>query len=300
LHPSPATETVSDPMRRVRMPLLPRCSVGYPGSSGPEPPTEVNPMADAMELAYEERGSGPVMVFVHGFPLDRTMWIPQLAGLAKLRTCVAVDLRGHGLSVDEQPANYSMDLFADDLARTMDAMGAETADLVGLSMGGYVLMAFWRRYPERVRSLIFVDTKAEADSEEAKAGREKTAADVMANGMAPLVDGLMPKLFGGTPSDAVKDKTREMFLNTSPAVAAADALAMRDRPDSVADLASITVPVLWLQGENDALMPPDGAKASAEKIPGATFKTIPGGGHLAPMENPEAANAAITEFLKSQ
>jgi len=228
------------------------------------------------------------------------MWIPQLAGLAKLRTCVALDLRGHGLSSDEQPSNYSMDLFADDIARTMDAMGAETADLAGLSMGGYVLFAFWRRYPQRVRSLIFIDTKAEADTDEGKAGREKTAADVSANGMSPLVDGLMPKLFGSAPSDEVKDKTRKMFLDTLPAVAAADALAMRDRPDSVADLAGITVPVLWLQGEEDALMPPDGARATAEKIPGAVFKTIPGGGHLSPMENPEAANAAIAEFLKSQ
>lgn len=255
-------------------------------------------MTDAMPLAYEERGSGPVMLFVHGFPLDRTMWIPQLAGLAKLRTCVALDLRGHGLSADDQPANYSMDLFADDIARTMDEMGAETADLVGLSMGGYVLLAFWRRYPDRVRSLIFIDTKAEADGDEAKAGREKTAADVRANGMTPLIDNLLPKLFGSSPAEAAVEKARTMFQNTVPEVAAADALAMRDRPDSVADLAGITVPVLWLHGEEDQLMPLDGARASAEKIPNAVFTSIPGGGHLSPMENPEAVNAAIAEFLK--
>ena len=257
-------------------------------------------MADAMELAYEERGSGPVLLFVHGFPLDRTMWIPQLAGLAKLRTCVALDLRGHGLSEDPTPGNYTMDLFADDIVRTMDAMGAETADIAGLSMGGYVLFALWRRHPQRVRSLIFIDTKAEADSGECRAGREKQAADVTSYGLTPLIGGLLPKLFGSSPYDEVKAKTETMFANTLPAVAAADALAMRDRPDSVADLATITVPVLWLQGEEDALMPPDSVRGSAESIPGATFMTIPGGGHLAPMENPEATNAAIAAFLKSQ
>jgi 3-oxoadipate enol-lactonase len=257
-------------------------------------------MADAMELAYEERGSGPVMLFIHGFPLDRTMWIPQLAGLAKLRTCAAVDLRGHGLSVDDQPANYTMDLFADDIVRTMDAMGAETADLVGLSMGGYVLFAVWRRYPERVRSLIFIDTKAGADTDEAKAGRDKTAADVKANGLEPLHDALAPKMLGTSPSDAVRDKLRSMILGVPPEVAAAVALAMRDRPDSTGDLASITVPVLWLHGEEDTLMPLEVGRAGAEQVPGAVFKTIPGGGHMAPMENPDAVNAAITEFLKSQ
>ncbi len=256
-------------------------------------------MTDAMELAYEERGSGPVLLFVHGFPLDRTMWIPQLAGLAKLRTCVAMDLRGHGLSVDEQPGNYSMDLFADDIARTMDAMGAETADLAGLSMGGYVVMAFLRRYPDRVRSLVFIDTKTEADTDEGKAGRDRTAADVTANGMAPLWDTLGPKMLSASPRQASREKTKVMFLGVPPAVAAAVALAMRDRPDSTADLANVSVPVLWLHGEEDSLMPLEGARATAEKIPGAVFKSIPEAGHLSPLENPEAVNAAITEFLKS-
>lgn len=255
-------------------------------------------MPQPMELAYEERGSGPVLLFVHGFPLDRTMWVPQLAGLAKHRTCVAVDLRGHGLSIDENPADYSMELFADDIAMTLDTMGAETIDLCGLSMGGYVAFAFWRKYPDRVRSLILIDTKAEGDTDEGKAGREATAANVLANGLESLHEGLGPKMVGSAPSDAVKERVRAMFLRTDPAVAAADALAMRDRMDSVDELGGIKVPVLWLHGEEDTLMPVDGARVSAEKIPGAVFKTIPGGGHVSPMENPEATNAAIAEFLK--
>src|SRR5258708_31810393 len=131
-------------------------------------------MREPMDLAYEERGGGPVAVFVHGFPLDRTMWIGQLAGVAKQRTSLAIDLRGHGLSTDGDPKDYSMDLFADDIAKTLDTIGAGKIDLARLSMGGYVVFAFWRRHRDRVRPLILMDTKAEADSDEAQKAREGT------------------------------------------------------------------------------------------------------------------------------
>ena len=117
--------------------------------------------------------------------------------------------------------------------------------------------------------------------------------------MDPLYENLGPKLTGSSPSDEVKKRLKAMFDNTAPEVAAADSLAMRDRPDSVADLESIKVPVLWMHGEEDNLMPLEGARASAEKVPGVKFVSIPGGGHVAPMENPDAVNAAITDFLKS-
>lgn len=254
-------------------------------------------MAEPMDLAFEERGSGPVMLFVHGFPLNRTMWIPQLAGLAKKRTCVAVDLRGHGLSVDEDPSDYSIDLFADDVARTLDGLKTEQADLCGMSMGGYVLFAMWRRHRDRVRSLIFCDTRAEADSDEAKAGRERTAETVRAKGMEELIDKLLPKLVAPSASDEVRARTREMFLTVPPEVAAADLLAMRDRPDAIDLLGGLDVPVLWLHGEDDQIMPIEDARATVEKIPGARFEAIPHAGHMAPLENPEPVNAAITAFL---
>lgn len=251
-----------------------------------------------MELAYEERGSGPILVFIHGFPLDRRMWIDQLAGLAKLRRGIAVDLRGHGLSTIKEPdPSFSMDLFADDVAKTLDELGAEQADIAALSMGGYVAFALWRRHRDRVRSLILCDTKAEADTDEAKAGREKTAAMVREQGMESLWEGLGAKLLASSASEESVTRLKEMFLAQSPAVIAADALAMRDRADSSPDLGNIDVPVLWLHGEEDQLMPIDGARATAEKISGARFVAIPAGGHMAPMENPKAANDAIAEFL---
>lgn len=257
-------------------------------------------MAEPMELAYEERGSGPVLLFVHGFPFDRTMWIPQLSGLAKVRTCVAVDLRGHGLSADPTPQDYTMELFADDLAKTIEAIGADKVDLAGMSMGGYVVMAFWRKYRDKVRSLIFVDTKLDADSDEAKAGREKAAEAIAANGMEAFWEGLGPKLFGASPSEEVKDRAAAIARSVAPEVAASVALAMRDRADSNDLLEQIDVPVLWIHGEEDGLMPVDAARATAAKISGAKFVAIPKAGHLANMENPEAVNDAIKEFLQAQ
>jgi len=257
------------------------------------------PNADPMQLAYEERGSGPALVFIHGFPLDRRMWIEQLSGLAGVRRCVAVDLRGHGLSTISDPDPvFSMDLFADDVAATMDELGADQADVCGLSMGGYVAFAFWRRHRARVRSLILCDTKAEADSDEAKAGREKTAQLVREQGMEQLWEGLGPKLLATNPKQTDALRLKEMFLAQPPAVIAADALAMRDRPDSTPDLGRIDVPVLWVHGEEDQLMPIDGARATAATISGARFAAIPSGGHMAPMENAAAANEAMGAFLK--
>ncbi len=255
-------------------------------------------MAEPMELAYEDRGGGPVLTLIHGFPLDRTMWNGQLSGLSGLRKIVAIDLRGHGLSKDGGPRDYSMDLFADDIAKTLDEIGADKIDLCGLSMGGYVALAFLRRHRNRVRSLILCDTKAEADSDEAKAAREATAKSVRENGLEPLWEVLRGKMFGPKPSDDVLDRTRRMFLGVPPEVAAADALAMRARPDFTADLDGIDVPVLWIHGEDDLIMPADQAEITAKRIPGARFVKIPGG-HLSPMESPDEANTHIAEFLGS-
>lgn len=251
----------------------------------------------SMILGYDEAGSGPVLILVHGFPFDRTMWADQVSGLSDVRRVIAVDLRGRGRGPDGSRAGWSMDDLADDIAQTIDSIGVDKVDLAGLSMGGYVLFAFWRRHRERVKSLILIDTKASDDASEAKAAREKAADLATEGGTSALFADLGPKLTAPGATGKVVDRLKKMFGGIPGEASAADALAMRDRPDSTPDLAAITVPVLVLHGEQDQLMPLAVGEELASQIPGARMVSIPNAGHVSPMENPEAVNAAIREFL---
>ena len=251
----------------------------------------------AKVLGYDDAGDGDALVLVHGFPFDRRMWDGQLSGLSDSRRVVAIDLRGRGKSSDLDADGWTMETAAQDIAATIDSLGADKVDIAGMSMGGYVVLAFWRLFPEKVRSLILIDTKAAEDAPEAKEGREKTAALVREKGTEELVVGLLPKLYGPTPSSELDERAKQMFLDTPSETAAADALAMRDRPDSTPLLATITVPTLVLHGEMDQLMPLEVGSQLAAAIPDAKFVPIPNGGHLAAMENPSAVNQAIKGFL---
>ena len=123
-------------------------------------------------LFYREVGEGPLALFVHGFPLDHSLWLDQLKGLAHVRRCVAVDLRGFGKSDPIIDRALTMEMLADDLAGVIDALGAEKADVIALSMGGYVALALFELRPSLVRSLTLVNTRASADSAKARAGRD--------------------------------------------------------------------------------------------------------------------------------
>lgn len=254
-------------------------------------------MAEPMILGYDEAGSGPALILIHGFPLDRTVWSEQLKGLADFRRVIAVDLRGRGKSESSPAEGWSIDLYADDVAETIESLGVSAADVAGLSLGGYVAFSLLRRHPDKVRSLILIDTKAAADTAEAKEGREKTAAAAREQGTASIAEGLIPKLVAPGASEEVKSKAMAMAKATPGETAAADALAMRDRADSTLDLGSIGIPAVVIHGEDDQLMPAGGAREMAGGIPGATFVPIPAAGHLAPLENPEAVNAALRKFL---
>jgi 3-oxoadipate enol-lactonase len=249
-----------------------------------------------VQLGYEEAGKGRLLVLIHGFPLDRTIWKGQLSGLSDKRRVVAVDMRGRGKS--PATGSWSVDELADDVAETIEALGEEKADVAGVSMGGYVAFALLRRRPEMIRSLILIDTKAGADNEEAKAAREKTAETVRSKGTGALVGDLGVKVVAPEPSDEVRAEVRRMFESIPGESSAADALAMRDRPDSTADAAAIRIPVLVIHGEQDQLMPVAVGEELAKQIPGAEFVRIPGAGHLSPLENTEAVNDAIRRFLE--
>lgn len=249
-----------------------------------------------MKLGYDEAGDGPVLLMVHGFPIDRRIWTEQLSGLSDIRRVVAVDLRGRGKSPASE-AGWTIDTHADDLAETVQSLGVDQVDLAGISMGGYIAFAFWRRYPQMVRSLILVSTRANEDPPEYKTGREMTAERARQYGTAALAGSMLPNLLDESASQEVKDRVVGIFESVPGATSAADSLAMKDRADSTGDLPSITVPTLIIEGKGDHLLPEGSGEALADPIPGAKLVRIPAAGHFAPIENPDAVNSAIRGFL---
>lgn len=252
-------------------------------------------MANEIKLKYDEAGQGPLLLLIHGFPLDRSMWKGQLSGLSDIRRVVAPDLRGRGGSPGGD--SWSVDDLADDISNLIVDLGEKNADVAGLSMGGYVAFGLWHRHPDKIRSLILMDTKAGADNDEAKAGRDKVAATVREKGTGALVDDLGRRVLAPDPPESIRAEVKRMFESIPGESSAADAIAMRDRPDSTNDAGSITVPVLVIHGEQDQLMPVEVGEDLAKSIPGAKFARIPNAGHLSPLENPDAVNNAIRDFL---
>jgi pimeloyl-ACP methyl ester carboxylesterase len=257
------------------------------------------------ELSYIDCGSGRLILFIHGFPLDHTMWDAQIAALRQHYRVIAPDLRGFGRSPlgSFEPRNgISMERYADDLAELLDALRIEEPILlVGFSMGGYIAWQFVRKYPNRLRALIQCDTRAAADTDEARAGRLKMAEHVAEWGAARVADMMGPKLVSPSTYESKPDvvaAVRRIVERTSPAGIAAAQRGMAARPDVTGFLPQIKVPMLILVGENDALSPAPEMQSIAAAIPNAEFVIIPKAGHMCPMENPTAVNSAISQFLE--
>jgi pimeloyl-ACP methyl ester carboxylesterase len=254
------------------------------------------------ELAVDVRGNGPPVLFVHGYPLDRTLWRHQLAGLGRWRR-IAPDLRGFGASAQAapDPAMWSLGAYSDDLVAVLDALGVERTVVCGLSMGGYIALDFVRRYAARVSALVLMDTKAEADTEEGRRARDEMAALALAEGAGAIAARMLPKLVAeATRASQPETVThaREMMEGADPRGIAAALRAMRDRADSRELLPRIAVPTLVLGGAEDQLTPPVVMRALAAGIPGARYEEVVAAGHLAPLEQPLAVNRLVAEFLE--
>jgi 3-oxoadipate enol-lactonase len=257
--------------------------------------------ANGVDLNVLIAGEGPAIVLVHGFPLDHTMWRGQIDHLAKSRRVIAPDLRGFGGSGAVDPAGVSMETFADDLAALLDALNiSEPVCLCGLSMGGYIALAFVRKYRDRLSSLILCDTKATADDAAAKKVREQTALKVLENGPDMLAEAMAEKLFAESTRQQQPEVVKEIqdvIRATRRESVAAASRGMAARPDSTDLLPSIDLPTLVLVGEHDAITTSDEMRAMSTALPRATFVEIADAGHMAPLERPDAVNAAIDHFL---
>lgn len=251
-------------------------------------------------LNVVEEGRGDVLLLVHGFPLDHSMWSQQIAALRHDYRVVAPDLRGFGQS---SPATVplTMEQHADDLAQLLDKLEiVGPVHFCGLSMGGYIAWQFWKKYTQLARSLLFCDTKASADAEAAVRMRLAMAKRIEKEGHAFVPDAMLPKLVAARHLEeptGVVEQLREMILNTAPASIAAGQRGMAERIDATAMLPKIDVPSLVLVGEHDSITTAEEMRTIAESLPEGRFVEILGAGHMAPMEEPAAVNKAMQEFL---
>jgi len=254
---------------------------------------------NGVNLAVDVRGQGPAILFIHGYPFDHTIWEHPMAGLdGWLR--IAPDLRGLGQS-DAPDLGYSMATYAEDLLALLDTLGVERVVLCGLSMGGYIAFEILRRARERVRGLILMDTRAEADSAEGRKARDQSALQVREGGARAVADAMLPRLLAVETARDNPGLAERVFrmMAASPVAGVLGAItALRDRPESFSLLPSLAgLPTLIVVGEHDQITPVDRAKAMADAVPGARLLVVSGAGHLTPLERPEVTSDLLSEFL---
>ena len=254
--------------------------------------------ADA-EIFYEVIGSGPPVVLLHPFPANHDLWKPAAQALISRYRVILPDLRGHGDSgLGDGPA--VMEKHAEDLRRVLDNEQVGRAPFVGVSIGGYVLFEFWRRHSSRVQALVLCDTKAQADTAEARAARLQAAAVVIERGTEPFFESMLPKLMGKTTHrtrpDLVEGALR-MMRKMSPQGVASVQRGMAERPDSVETLKTINVPTLLLTGDEDILTGTGEAELMRRYIRGSEMNVIPKAGHYSPWEQPEEVGKLLRGFL---
>jgi 3-oxoadipate enol-lactonase len=251
-------------------------------------------------IGFDDVGQGPAVVLLHAFPLSRLMWRPQVEALEDNWRVVAPDLRGFGDSrgfVDTP----SVDGLADDVARLLDELRVDRAVVGGLSMGGYVALAFARRHAGRLRGLVLADTKAEPDDEAARANRDRLIAFAATSTGTAVVEQMLPKLVGAD-TLANRPEVLEMVRHIAGAQVAAGIVGalrtLRDRPDARPGLDAIAVPTLVVVGRDDTLTPPAQSEALAGRIRASRLVVIDGAGHLSNLEQPARFNAAVRGFLE--
>lgn len=253
---------------------------------------------NGITIAYSDRGNGFPVVFLHAFPLNRSMWAQQEDALCSQFRVITIDLRGHGES-DAPLWRYTLEQSADDVNALLEQLLIQQAVFVGLSMGGYILFAFYRKYAARVKGLILADTKAQTDTAEGKDGRFQMAQTAYKKGPSAIADLMIPKLLSPhtiqTRLDLVQ-QVRAMIENNQISGIAGDLMAMAERPDSIPLLRQIACPTQIIVGELDQATPPSDAKLMAERIPHVRLTIIPNAAHLANMEQPDAFNHIVAAF----
>lgn len=254
---------------------------------------------DDIQMAYTDNGIGRPIVLIHGYPFNRSLWNEQVAALSNSYRTIVPDLRGFGES-DSSPGTVTMNRMAQDVVQLLDHLGISRAVIGGLSMGGYVTLAFYKQFPSRVRALMLADTRAQSDTEEAKQARVQQAEKALTEGMAGIADAMLPKLL--TPETVSKrpeivKRIRDMMLKTKPEGAAAALLGMAERDDQTPLLAKVTAPTLIMVGVEDAITPVADSQKMHAAITNSRFVALENAGHVSNLERTEEFNKALLDFL---
>lgn len=256
---------------------------------------------NGITLAYSDSGAGLPIVFLHAFPLNRTMWAQQESALSSQFRIIAIDLRGHGES-DAPLWRYTLDQAAEDVRALLDHLAIQQALFAGLSMGGYILLAFYRKYADRVKGMVLADTKAQADTAEGKEGRFQMAQLAYKHGPSAIADLMLPKLLSPAAIQSkpeIVQRVRTMIEGNQMSGIVGDLMAMAERPNSMPFLKEITCPTQIIVGDLDQATPPEDATLMAEQIPHARLAIIPNAAHLSNIEQPEEFSRTIAAFAKA-
>ncbi|MGH9142760.1 MAG: alpha/beta fold hydrolase [Vicinamibacterales bacterium] len=246
----------------------------------------------------DDRPRGTLLL-LHAFPLNARMWEQQLVLADRGWHVIAPQLRGFD-GGNSDPAAASVDDYAGDVIDLLDTLHVKQVVVGGLSLGGYVAFALLRLAARYVQGLILADTRSQADTSEATAGRVRMLQLVQDKGPSAVADEMMPKLLGDTTrhsKPAIVQHVQSLALASSTEAIAGAIRALMTRPDSTPLLASIHVPTLIVVGDEDTVTPPAASEEMHRAIAGSELVRIPGAGHLSNLEQPGMFNAALAAFL---
>lgn len=254
------------------------------------------------DLSYDDLGEGTIpIIFIHGFPFDKTMWKKQLNSLKATNRVIAYDIRGFGQSTDEKKS-LSIDLFAEDLIAFMDKLGIDKAILCGLSMGGYITLRAQQKFPNRFEALILCDTQCIADSKEAKQKRYTTIEEIEKNGTDDFNEGFIKNVFHSdslTNKKTLVEEVKKVVDANSKNSIQKGLIAIAERSETCSSLTEINIPTLIICGREDKVTPLEQSEFMHENITNSVLQIIEKAGHVSNLEHPEEFNQYIIDFLST-
>lgn len=253
-----------------------------------------------INLSYDDVGEGKIpIIFLHGFPFDKTMWRLQLDFLKSSYRVIACDIRGFGKSMDEE-SPLSIDLFGDDLIRFMDKLNIDKAVVCGLSMGGYITLNAHKKFPDRFEALVLCDTQCIADTLEGKEKRYKTIDEIKVDGVANFNEGFIKKVFHKdsiTNKKELVEQLRSVVFSNSQHIINQGLVALAERSETCSTLSEVTIPTLIICGREDEVTPLVQSEFMNKNINGSILRVIDNAGHVSNLEQPHEFNKHLRDFL---